>query len=305
MLGNGRDTGAFILLCLIWGSTWIGMKAALEQVPPLFLAGSRFLVAGIALLGFSLVREGWKLLRSDWPRVLAASSLLIALCYGCLFWGMVHIDSGTAAVLEMGLTPIALLGFALAFGHERGTARKFLAIACGVVGLLILFGPGAVSAWSAQDANAGRRLAGALAVSMAAIIYGLGSVLSRPLLRTYSATSVAGLTTLLGGAMLLIASFAVEPGAGEALRGRWGLAAWSGWLFLVIFGSLVGYSIYMRLLRDLGASRAGMYAFVSPVIAVLLGAAVLGEEITLVGVLGMSILLFSAWLAMSGPQAAE
>ena len=74
---------------------------------------------------------------------------------------------------------------------------------------------------------------------------------------------------------------------------------------LVVFGSLVGYSIYMRRLRDLGASRAGMYAFVSPVIAVLLGAAILGEEITLAGVLGMSILLFSAWLAMSGPEAAE
>ena len=218
---------------------------------------------------------------------------------------MVHIDSGTAAVLEMGLTPVALLGFALAFGHERGTTRKFLAIAFGIVGLIILFGPGAVSAWTAEDAGAGQRLVGAVAVSTAAIIYGLGSILSRPLLRKYSATSVAGLTTLLGGAMLLVASFAMEPGAGEALRGRWGLAAWSGWLFLVVFGSLVGYSIYMRLLRDLGASRAGMYAFVSPVIAVLLGAAILGEEITLVGVLGMSILLFSAWLAMSGPQAAD
>ena len=65
MLGNRRDSGAFILLCLIWGSTWIGMKAALEQVPPLFLAGSRFLVAGTVLLGFSLVREGWRLRHSD------------------------------------------------------------------------------------------------------------------------------------------------------------------------------------------------------------------------------------------------
>ena len=85
MLGKGRGTGAFILLCLIWGSTWIGMKAALKEVPPLFLAGSRFLVAGTVLLGLSLIGEGWKLRRSDWPRVLATSSLLIALCYGCLF----------------------------------------------------------------------------------------------------------------------------------------------------------------------------------------------------------------------------
>lgn len=305
MIGKRRDTTAFILLCLIWGSTWIAMKAALQEVPPLFLGGSRFLVAGVVLLSLSLIREGWTLQRSDWPRVLVTSALLIALCYGCLFWGMVHIDSGTAAVLEMGLTPVALLGFAIAFGHEHGTARKFLAIACGIVGLLILFGPGAVDAWSERNAGAGLQLAGATAVSMAAIIYGLGSVLSRPLLRAYSATCIAGLTTVLGGAMLLATSFAIEPGATNALAGRWGFAAWSGWLFLVVFGSLIGYSIYMRLLRDVGATRAGMYAFVSPVIAVLLGVALLAEEITALEVTGMAILLFSAWLAMSVPEARE
>lgn len=114
----------------------------------------------------------------------------------------------------------------------------------------------------------------------------------------YSAGLVAGATTSIGGVVLLALSFCFEPKAVEALNGDWGLAAWGGWLFLVFFGSLVGYSVYMRLLRDIGASRAGTYSFVSPVIAVLLGVVILGETVSIVDVIGMTIMLSAAWLAM-------
>ena len=301
---RNRDIWSFLLLCLIWGSTWIGIKAGVATVPPLFLAGSRFTAAGMILVAIVVTRGEWTLRRADLPRLAAAAVLMIAICYGNLFWGMVFIDSGTAAVLEMGLTPVALLGFALLLGEERGTARKIAAIALGTAGLLVLFGPTAKAAWTNADADAGRRATGAVAVASAAVIYGWGSVIARPLLRVHSAMLVSGATTFGGGVMLLLASFALEPGAVTALRGDWGLEAWAGWLFLVIFGSLIGYSIYMRLLRDIGASRAGLYAFVSPVIAVLLGAVTLGEAVTRLDLVGMAILLFAAWLAMSEPDPA-
>ncbi|MGO6929665.1 EamA family transporter [Rhizobium ruizarguesonis] len=89
----------------------------------------------------------------------------------------------------------------------------------------------------------------------------------------YPALFVSGVTTLVGGIVLLTAALAFEPGADSALSGDWGTVAWLGWFFLVIFGSLIGYTTFMRLLRDIGACRAGSYAFVSPVIAVVLGAA--------------------------------
>ena len=303
-MNRHRDLWSFLLLCLIWGSTWIGIKAGVATVPPLFLAGSRFTAAGMILLTIVVARGEWTVRRGDLPRLAAAAVLMIAICYGSLFWGMVFIDSGTAAVLEMGLTPVALLGFALLLDEEPGTARKILAIALGIVGLLVLFGPTAKAAWTNADADAGRRALGAAAVASAAVTYGWGSVVARPLLRVHPAMLVSGATTFGGGVVLLLASLALEPGAVGALRGDWGLKAWAGWLFLVIFGSLIGYSVYLRLLRDIGASRAGLYAFVSPVIAVLLGALTLGEAVTRLDLVGMAILLFAAWLAMSKPDPA-
>lgn len=89
-----------------------------------------------------------------------------------------------------------------------------------------------------------------------------------------------------------------EDGALGALGGDWGWRAWGGWTFLVLFGSLVGYTIFMRLLRDIGASRAGSYAFVSPIIAVALGVALDGEEVRVLDAFGMLLLIAAAYLAL-------
>jgi drug/metabolite transporter (DMT)-like permease len=299
---GAREIRSFLLLCLIWGTTWLAAKASLDALPPLFLAGSRFTVAGGLLLLPSLSSGEWPISKADLPRLFAAALLLIVLCYGALFWGMVYTDSGTAAVIEMGLTPIALLGFALIMNEERVSYRKLVAIALGLCGLLLLFGTTAWEAWSGGAEAAGLRILGALAVASAALTYGLGSVISRPLLRRYSATAVSGATTFLGGLMLLVLSGLIEPGFVAATKLDWGMSAWAGWLFLVIFGSLIGYLIYMRLLRDLGASRAGMYAFVSPVIAVALGAILRGEHLERLEVGGIVILLAAAWLALRSPS---
>jgi len=294
-----RNTVFFLLLCLIWGTTWIGIKAGVAAVPPLMFAGTRFTAAGAVLwLAACFGQAGGRIARRDWGRTAAASLLMITLCYGPLFWGMQHVDSGTAAVLEMSLTPIALMGFALLLGEERFDRRRAAAIALGTVGLAILFGPTAWSAWSASGGG-WLTLAGAAAVSSAALTYGWGSVVARPLLRAYPATLIAGVTTLVGGLALIAWSLAFEPGAATALTGRWGWAAWSGWLFLVLFGSLIGYTIFMRLLRDIGPTRSGAYAFVSPVIAVVLGIIAFGETVGLSDLAGMAVMLVAARLAMA------
>ncbi|WP_404337743.1 DMT family transporter [Sphingomonas sp. MMS12-HWE2-04] len=298
MQSRAREIRPFLLLCVIWGTTWIAAKASLESLPPLFLAGSRFTVAGAILLVPSILSRQWPVARTDFLRLLAAALLLIVLCYGALFWGMVYTDSGTSAVIEMGLTPVALLGFALAMGEEAFSYRKVAAIALGLCGLLLLFGTTAWQAWTQDHQGATLRILGALAVASAALTYGLGSVISRPLLRRYSATAVSGATIFLGGLILLPLSRLIEPGFTAATRLDWGVKTWSGWLFLVIFGSLVGYLIFMRLLRDLGASQAGMYAFVSPPIAVALGAVLRGERLGGLEVCGIVFLLAAAWLAM-------
>lgn len=115
------------------GSTWIGTKAGIEAVPPLLFAGTRFTAAGILLLLYTLAKgETARFKVQDGFRFAVVSILMITLCYGPLFWGMQYIDSGTAAVLEMSLTPIALLVFALLLNEEKLDGRRILAIVLGV-----------------------------------------------------------------------------------------------------------------------------------------------------------------------------
>jgi drug/metabolite transporter (DMT)-like permease len=307
MIGNTMSVGLnksqlrFLMLCVIWGSTWIGTKAVLQVVPPLLFAGTRFTAAGVLLLLYVSTKDVAVRFRAkDGARVITVSLLMITLCYGPLFWGMQYIDSGTAAVLEMSLTPIALLCFALLFREETLDLKRILAIVLGVLGLIVLFGPSTSNGnVSEPEAFVGASLWGAFAVASAAFTYGYGSVLARPLLRSYPALFVAGITTLLGGLVLLVTAIGFEPGALAALSGNWGTIAWVGWFFLVIFGSLIGYTTYMRLLRDIGASRAGSYAFVSPVIAVALGALFFSEQVTVFDVIGILVMLSGAYLAMA------
>ncbi|MBB4218715.1 drug/metabolite transporter (DMT)-like permease [Rhizobium sp. BK212] len=303
--GANKNHLRFLMLCIIWGSTWIGTKAGIQAVPPLVFAGTRFTAAGMLLLLYAWANGNIAGLKvRDGIRFTAASMLMITLCYGPLFWGMQYINSGTAAVLEMSLTPIALLVFALLLGEETLDGRRIFAIALGVCGLVVLFWPASAYV-SLPEAFPGASLWGGLAVASAAFTYGYGSVLARPLLRFYPALFVSGVTTSFGGFVLLMVALAFEPGAVSALSGDWGMIAWLGWFFLVIFGSLIGYTTFMRLLRDIGASRAGSYAFVSPVIAVALGAAVFAERITVMDVIGIIVMLSGACLAMSGAPATE
>jgi drug/metabolite transporter (DMT)-like permease len=295
------------MLCVIWGSTWIASKAGIQAVPPLFFAATRFTAAGLLLLVYGWMRgeaAGFKI--EDGIRFIAASILMITLCYGPLFWGMQYIDTGTAAVLEMSLTPIALLCFALLLREEKLDVRRIAAITFGVSGLVVLFWPSTPGgSGSKSEAFDGASIWGGLAVSSAAFTYGYGSVLARPLLRAYPAVFVAGVTTLVGGIALMIAALIFEPGAVAAVSGDWGTTAWTAWFFLVIFGSLVGYTTYMRLLRDIGASRAGSYAFVSPAIAVVLGALFFSEQVTISDVIGIIVMLSGAYLAMVELPTAE
>ncbi|PZV36285.1 DMT family transporter [Mesorhizobium kowhaii] len=296
-----RNTAIFLVLCLIWGMTWIGIKAGIATVPPLMFAGTRFAVAGLLILGAARLRGAAlpRVAKRNWPRLFFVTLFMIPLCYAPLFWGMRYVDSGTAAVLELSLTPVALLAFALLLGDERYDGQRLFAILLGVVGLGILFGPEAFAGWAHPDEK-GRaiQLLAMAAVASAAVIYAWGSVLARPLLEVYSSDFIAGFTTLFGGAFLILVSLVVEPGAAAALTGDWGWQAWAGWLFLVLFGSFIGYTLFMRLLHDIGASRAGAFAFVSPVIAVLLGIFTYGEEVSLIDVTGMAVMLCAAFLAL-------
>jgi drug/metabolite transporter (DMT)-like permease len=238
----------FLVLCFVWGFTWIATKVGIGTVPPLLFAATRFIAAGV-LVSLWMWREidfSWQ--KNDVIRLFAASLLMVTLSYGPLFWGMRYVSSGTAGVLEMSLTPIALLGFGIALGQERWSWVSAIAIALGIAGLCILFSPSI----KGEEGSSVWSILGFVAIAWAAVSYAWGSVLARPLIERYGSGMLSGATMLIGGAALLLGSLGWEPNSTQSLEAFWGWPAALGWLFLLLFGSLVGYSLYMQLLRDLG-----------------------------------------------------
>jgi drug/metabolite transporter (DMT)-like permease len=275
----------FVILCLVWGTTWLALKAGVTTVPPAFFSGTRWTAAGLLLLLWRWWR-GQRItvgLRMA-GRLSVVAVLMIALNATIMLYGLRHVGSGLAAVISSALTPISLLGFSVALGQEQFNRRQVAAIALGVIGIFVLFGPAAFT----------MELLGATGVIVGCLCYTAGSVLARPLMRTLPPAQVAATTNLLGGLMLLVLSLLFEPGAREAVGGHWGSAAWLAWWFLLVPGSLGATTIYFLLVRDWGASRTGTYAFVSPVVAVLLGVAIFGERLNPANAVGMALMLIAA-----------
>ena len=294
-MAGAAPFAAFAAMCLVWGTTWLAAKAGVDAVPPCFFVATRFIVAGLLLLGWCRLRGGLApIVPRDLPRLAGVTLLMVTATYALLFWGVVFVSSGLAAILDLAFMPVALLGIGLMLGEERFSRLRAVGIGTGVAGILVLFGPKAM----AGGAGGAAELTGGSAIVASALVYSLGSVLARPLLRRYPTLLLAGMTTFCGGVVLLVGSLLLEPGALRAASFAWGRAAWAGWLFLVLFGSLIGYTIYLYLIRVWGASRAGSYAFVSPIVAVVAGALVFGEQVDRGEVAGMMLMLAGAFLAL-------
>jgi drug/metabolite transporter (DMT)-like permease len=289
-----RQRLMFVALCVSWGTTWLGFKVAIAVVPPAFFSGVRWTVAGVLLLGWlKLNHQRVRVPRRLIGRVTVLSIIMISVNATVQLYGLREIASGLAAVISAALTPIATLGFAVALGQERLSWRQSLAFAIGVMGILVLFGPAAV---------AGRmglaELLGAGAVAFSTLVWCGSSVASRPLLRVIPPVQMAGISNLIGGVVLLGLSLPFEPGAWHAAGLDWGWLAWASWLWLTFPCSLGASIVYFLLVRDWGAGRTSTYAFVTPVISVLLGMVVLGERMDAVEALGMALMLTGALLAL-------
>jgi len=291
---TARQRLLFAVLCLVWGTTFLALKTGITAVPPAFFSGVRWTVAGIVLLGWRrLHHQRVRIPPRLFRRVVVLSLIMVGLCSAIQLYGLRQVSSGMGAVIASALTPISMLGFAVAMRQEHLNWRQAIALAVGVVGILVLFGPRTITGQMKPA-----ELLGAAAMALGTVINCVTGVLSRPLMRVIPPAQMAGLTNLIGGLGLLALSLPLEPGAWQAASLDWGWPAWLGWLWLVFAGSLGATIIYFLLLRDWGASRTGTYAFISPVISVLLGMAVLGEHVDGLQALGMALMLAGAGLAL-------
>ena len=275
----------WVLLCIIWGSTWIFIKLGLSDLPPISFAALRFTVSCLILLPIFF----WKKLEfpkswSIWKIILITGILQFFFNYGLLFWGEQFISSGLAAVLQATI-PVFGLILARIYVGEEITGLKIISILLGLLGVTIIF-------HEQLNLNGTLALLGSLAVVVGAFGASYASVLTKAKLQGIKPLSVIFWQMLIGQIPLWIVGLSVE---GNPIKFYWSWKAIICILYLAIVGSIVAFWLYYWLLSKMDVSKAMMIAFVTPLVAVFIGS-FFGEKLELQAILGVLLVLASVGL---------
>lgn len=267
----------WIVLCLIWGTTWIFIKIGLEDLPPITFAAARFLLAVaflaplIALLRFEMPRTA-----KQWQLIAVTGFLQFSLNYSTVFWAEQYITSGLAAVLQ---SMITVFGLALAWiflPSERITMRKVVAVGIGVVGVAVIF----IDQLRVESLMA---FAGCVAIVLGAYAAAQASILIKAKGAGLHPASLVFSQMLCGLPALIVYALAAE---GNPLNYNWSVWAVVSVVYLTVAGTVAAFWLYYWLLKRVESTQAMMISLVTPLIAVVVGAATLGERLppqTLIG----------------------
>ena len=277
-----------LLACyLVWGSTYLAIRFALESFPPFFQMGTRFLCAGGLLLAWVVARGGALPSLAEWRNAAGVGTLMLGGGMGLVATAQQHVGSGLVATF-VAIVPMLVCGWGLLFG-QKPRLLEVAGMAVGLAGVLLLVrGASFMGSPVAIACLAGATLA-----------WSLGSVLSTT--RWPLAPGAAGFASemLCGGAALLLVSLAM----GEQPRWPPQPLAAGAWLYLVVAGSLVAFSAYLYLLAHASPALATSYAFVNPVIALLLGVLLAGEAVSAAEWGACAVILAGVVLILKGKDA--
>ena len=272
--------GAFAAIYIIWGSTYLAIRFAVETVPPFSMAGIRFVIAGAILLLWARWRGVERPSAANVRAALIVGTLLLFGGNGLVTWAEERVASGVAAVL-VALVPVWMVVLdRVAFRKQRPNALVWVGVAAGFAGVFVLARPGAPGAGgSTVDPLHQIDAVGAGLVVLATLSWAWGSLYARSASLPRSMAMASGLEMLLGGAVLLVAAL---------LKGEWrefdataiSTRSTIAVVYLITFGSIVALSAYGWLLRVTSAAAVSTYAFVNPVVAVFLGWLLAGELVT-------------------------
>ncbi|MGD0011655.1 MAG: EamA family transporter [Terriglobia bacterium] len=264
---------AFAAVYLIWGSTYLAIRYAVETIPPLFMAGCRFVIAGATLYLLTRARGATPPSRRHWAGAAILGALLLVSGNGGLCWAEQRVPSGLAALLLATIPIWMVLLDSLRKGGTKLDVRVIGGMAIGVAGLALLVGPAHL--WGSSRVD----LAGAGVLMFSSFSWSLGSILSHKLELPPSPFLAAAMEMLAGGALLLLLGVLSGEGRQFHLHGVV-LRSLLGLVYLIVAGSLLGFTAYIWLLRTVATARVSTYAFVNPAVAVFLGWAGGGEALT-------------------------
>lgn len=264
---------AFAAVYLIWGSTYLAIRFAIETLPPLLMAGIRFMIAGAILYSWTRRSEASRPAPHHWRHATVIGGLLLLGGNGGVVWAEQRVPSGLTALL-IATVPfwMVLLDWVRRDG-VRPTGRVVLGLFLGFAGAGLLVGPGEFAGGGRVD------LVGAGVLMLASLSWATGSLYSRRARLPESPLLTTAMEMLAGGVLLMVLGLLTGEGARLNLEGL-SLRSLLSLSYLIVFGSLVGFTAYIWLLRHTTPTRASTYAYVNPVVAVILGWAVANEPLT-------------------------
>ncbi|HTE29617.1 MAG TPA: EamA family transporter [Chryseolinea sp.] len=284
---------AYGIVYVVWGSTYFFIQKALQAFPPLFLGAFRFLVAGLLLLGWNAIRGEKLFVWNDIKHGALTGFLLLFVGNGAVIWVEQYLPSAMVAIIVCS-SPIWFVALDRPkWKQNLGSRSTILGLVMGFAGVILLFSE-KLSGLS-HSANSGKELLGFGMLIIGAMSWAGGSIYSgyRPQRGSASVNTAW---------QMLVAALAFIPGSlllGEYSEVKWETISANSWFsvsYLILFGSIAGYSAYVFLIKNQPAAQVSTYAYVNPVVAVLLGVFFANENISLVQILGLGIILVSVLL---------
>jgi drug/metabolite transporter (DMT)-like permease len=284
---------AFAVIYLVWGSTFLAIRVGVREIPPLLMAAMRFLVAGALLYGWTQLRRTAAPTRREWASAVLLSIPIFVIDYGLVFWAEQRVPSGITAVI-LATIPVFLALFEITFLRARRfTLRLGIALFLGVLGVAALVN----NSPSLGGAPIDRR--GLLALLIASLSWSAASAFTSKF-RLPASKPMSSAAQMLAGGWLLLA---VAAASGELATFHFSIVsarAWFALIYLIVPGSVVAFTAYLWLLHYESPTKVGTYAYVNPVVAVIIGAVLGGESIGLRTIAATALILISVLLIASG-----
>ena len=275
---------AFAAVYVIWGSTYLAIRFAIETMPPFLMAGVRFAIAGLLLYWWARWHGAERPLKIHWKSATIVGGLLLLGGNGGVVWAEQRVPSGVAALI-VAIVPvwIALLEWRRPGGKRPGW-QVTAGLASGTLGLLLLASPGGAALGARVD------LIGAAVLVFATLCWSVGSIQAKHSPLPASPLLSTGMEMLMGG-LLLVAAGVLTGEIPKVHFADVSLRSGLAFTYLILFGSLIGFTAYLWLLKVGSPTRAATYAYVNPVVAVFLGWALAGEAITLRTIIAMGVIV--------------
>lgn len=288
---------AFAIIYFVWGSTFLAIRVGVREVPPFLLAAIRFLIAGIVLFAWARSRGVPAPTTREWRGMTILAVLIFVGDYGLVFWSERRVPSGIAAVMLAMIPVFMALSEILITKTQRLTRRLAIALLLGIGGVAVLVNPSAAFGDPIDTV-------GACALLCAAISWSIASALSRRLPSPQVKAMSSAAQMFAGGVFLTIVAALLGEFRGfhpSAVSAK----AWYALAYLIVAGSIVGFTAYVWLLHHESPTKVGTYAYVNPVVAVLVGYFLGGEAIGVRTIVGTLLVLVSVVIITTTPKASK